>query len=351
MLTARRWPLAVAVPGLFLTWALATAFPARAGSDKPARAAGVRPLEGHTGSVHRVTFSPDGGQLLSAGGPLDPRTGDSTIRLWDVKTGAELRRFEGHTDAVHGLGFLPDGKQFLSAGNDGTVRLWVTATGRELRRFAGHTEAVYALAVSADGTRALTGGADRMLRLWDVATGKELRRIEVPGGFIRATAFAPDGRTAASGGQDGQVRLWDVAAGRELRRWAAHRSQGVDGLAFAPDGRALASCAFDKAVILWDPATGRELRRFAGHQDSVNAVAISADGRRLLTGSGRFYSGRPNPTGPDCGARLWDVKSGKELARWNAGTRPIFTVAFAPDGRLAAVAGLNRTLVLWDLPP
>jgi WD40 repeat protein len=71
------------------------------------------------------------------------------------------------------------------------------------------------------------------------------------------------------------------------------------------------------------------------------AVAFSPDGRLLAT------------AGLDGAARLWDPATRNCLRTLTGDTsevRPLFAVAFSPDGRLLATGGDDRTARLWDQP-
>ncbi|MFN0072178.1 MAG: hypothetical protein ACKVVP_11895, partial [Chloroflexota bacterium] len=47
-------------------------------------------------------------------------------------------------------------------------------------------------------------------------------------------------------------------------------------------------------------------------------------------------------------ARVWDAASGREIARFDAHTGPIMSVAFASDGARVVSAGSDGTARVWD---
>jgi WD40 repeat protein len=87
------------------------------------------PLNGHTGGVHKVSFSSDGRFLLSAAsGPSE------NLRLWDVETGSVVgESWSQHQGEVLGASISGDGRYIASGGGDGMVYLlpgpeaWVSA--------------------------------------------------------------------------------------------------------------------------------------------------------------------------------------------------------------------------------
>ncbi|KAG9236930.1 hypothetical protein BJ875DRAFT_503024 [Amylocarpus encephaloides] len=75
--------------------------------------AALQTLEGHSGRVTSVAFSPDGTQVVSG-------SGDMTVRLWDAVTGAPLQTLEGHFGEVTSVAFSLDGTQVISGSWDKT---------------------------------------------------------------------------------------------------------------------------------------------------------------------------------------------------------------------------------------
>jgi WD40 repeat protein len=240
------------------------------------------------------------------------------VRLWDAQTGEQLRALEGHSGEVNYVAFSPDGGALASGGDDRAVRLWDAQTGEQLCALEGHSGYVNYVAFSPGGG-ALASCAGWDLWLWDAHTGEQLRALEGHGygenclvgqtddgsearfPEVHCAAFSPDGGALASGGADGAVRLWDAQTGEQLSAPRCHGSE-VRCVAFSPGGGALASGGDNGAVRLWDAQTGEQLRALEGHSASVRCVAFSPDGGALASG------------GKDGAVRLWDVETGQLLS-------------------------------------
>jgi WD40 repeat protein/tRNA A-37 threonylcarbamoyl transferase component Bud32 len=115
----------------------------------------------------------------------------------------------------------------------------------------------------------------------------------------------------------------------------------TDGLAIAT--RAHASSDLDQAVRMnlasWSNLL-HPLRRCLVHRDKVWSVAVSPDGKTVLTGSG-------NETKERGEVRLWDLDTGAVVFSHEQEGSPVRVVAFSPDGR-QFVTGTRWEAQVWD---
>lgn len=96
---------------------------------------------------------------------------DSTIKLWDVSTGACLETWQKDTSQVRCLAFSLQGNTLASGGVSSIMKLWDISTSKCLRMLEGHSNWIFSVAFSPNGQVA-TGSVDQTIKLWDINTGQ-----------------------------------------------------------------------------------------------------------------------------------------------------------------------------------
>ena len=126
------------------------------------------------------------------------------IRLWHTNNGQLASVMNGHTGPVNQVVFSPDSNFLASASRDTTACLWDVSTGERIRTFAGHQGEVSHITFSADGSRLMTSSKDNTLRLWNVESGEELRKFDKPivEGEITGIWFTSDHTVLVDSGVD-----------------------------------------------------------------------------------------------------------------------------------------------------
>ncbi|HEY9833053.1 MAG TPA: WD40 repeat domain-containing protein, partial [Stenomitos sp.] len=131
--------------------------------------------------------------------------------------------------------------------------------------------------------------------------------------------------------------------GRLLRTLNSH-SDSVRAVAVTADGKRAISGSDDFTLKIWNLETGEELftlpsRRYAnnGHSSYVNAVAVTADGKRAISGS------------HDKTLKVWNLETREELFTLNGHRDLVRAVAVTADGKRAISGSYDNTLKVWNL--
>ncbi|KIJ09124.1 hypothetical protein PAXINDRAFT_87912 [Paxillus involutus ATCC 200175] len=160
----------------------------------------VAPLQGHTGWVWCVAFSPNGSQIASSD--------REAIRIWHSHSGA-LALPQIQVNAVS-VAWTPDGQRLIAGCWDGSIKFWDALTGSLLAESNGHTRVVRSIAVPLNGKFFASASWDSTVRLWDMVTRQQIGPALQHNALVESVAISPDGSHLTSGGHDKEVHIWSL---------------------------------------------------------------------------------------------------------------------------------------------
>lgn len=356
-------------------------------------------LTGHNQSLMDVVVTPDGKQVISA-------SSDKTIKVWNLEKAESIfTRTEecnvntGYIESIKKIAITPNGKLAISCGEDG-LKFWnlqtreklssynrrslnnlavthnrklVISDWGELEVYNFETEEIfniqginlienyYALAVTPDGKQAISNCRFRTIQVWNLNKKKIFLEKFIPFilfiiwmisfcliiikalincgrvNWVNSIAVSPDGKWVISGSSDKKIKVWslykwqgffkllqNLIPAKQMFTLTGH-GDSVNALAVTPDSNRLISGSNDKTIKVWSLETAKELFTLIGHTDWVNDVAVTPNGKCVISASS------------DHTLKVWDLKTQKIIASFT-GESSINCCAVAPDG-VTIVAG------------
>jgi WD40 repeat protein len=315
-----------------------------------------RVLDGHTGAIDDIEFTPDGEYLVTGSNPdrtvrlwpLSPQSGENAHVLWKGQGISKLATdSSGHRVLVSTVYSSSSNAAVLVRIEEGQS----AATGLWPEDMSG----VYAVTFSDDGRKAAAGTLagerweDMVIRVWGLESGDvqvlalcENCAGEKHGlwdGGVQSLQFTPDGDLLSSGASG--LRRWNLEEGRA--EWLIRVPEPMYLISDADrDSRLLltaetASVSVVEAsnLTLHDLAHGTS-RRVKTHGDSVNRLAIDPTGTVIATSTGNVI-------------RVGSA-DGSEPHLLIGHEGDVGTIEISPDGRWVASGAEDANIRLWPMP-
>jgi WD40 repeat protein len=156
-------------------------------------------------------------------------------------------------------------------------------------------------------------------------------------GVITSLGVTLDGKDLIVASNDDKVTAFDLQT-LEQKYSEPLRANPYSEIAFSSDGK-LFAVGSKQQVAIFNTETGKRVKTLGQHNGNISSLAISPDGRILVSVSGEDWT-----------IKIWDLENGSLIKELGEDIGPVTTVAFSPDGKIfvTGAIGTDRTIKFWD---
>lgn len=285
----------------------------------------ISEFKGHADEVSCVTFSPNGKLIISG-------SRDCTIKVWDVVGVNLLKSLEGHNGTVKGVVMTDDNQTIISCSNDKTIRLWDRSFGKRFKK---------SLELEPGGSSFISIEGNEM-KFFDVEEGKLLIQLKGHKKAITcyrfSQSFTKEGHLLITGSADHTIKEWKSGTSDCLHSYEGHTGP-INSVLYSfnekREEKQIISASDDRTIKVWDKVFKKFLFNLTGHEGPVLSLALSQDGKKLLSG------------GEDKTARLWNLKTQK-MEKEFRGEEIVRNIEFSNDETLV-IGRNNDKIIIWAI--
>lgn len=293
-------------------------------------------LDRHPAGIACIAWSPDDSVLLTGA--------DSTITMWNTRTGDCIATMVKHAYDVGALSWLPDGRSFVSGGLDTHVLFWDLKGQNTYKWQVGPTR-INDLSVSPDGKRLVVIGNAAVDSLHGPEHAQDASNLangsDSPG---RLSSNHQDGRSNEPSSVDhrqGRIHIFNIPEKRQIAMIPL--SPELTCVSISDDSKYALINQSPNQLLLYSLDDHKLIRRYVGQKQGrfiIRSCFGGLDRNFILSGSedGKIYVWHM-----ETGA-LIEVLSGHgegtvNAVAWNSNHPPLF-----------ASASDDHTVRIWQAP-
>jgi WD40 repeat protein/uncharacterized caspase-like protein len=292
--------------------------------------------KGHSESVKKAIFSPDGAYIATA-------SRDKSIKLWDAETGLEIRSLLGHQGTVTAIDFSPDGTMMASGAGDNTIRVWDISNGEKIWRSPTYENFLTSVKFSPNGKWLAYGGNDWHMTIVDTQSYDTLQTIKVNSvrglGLGVDIQFSPDSRLMAVGQDDHTLKIYETGSWEEIFTFKKELGSCGGCLAwssFHPDKPIVAKISRRGPFEIRNLQNGELITTIDREFDEVTALGFDSSGQHILLSTADAI-------------HIFDWQSGEEKSTFSPEVKEINHAVWRPDDGAILIAGNDNKATIWSL--
>lgn len=288
------------------------------------------------GFSNRLAISHNGNLLISS-------EIHGAICIWSLPDCNQLKIIEvgSNLEIVEALVISPD-NQILASACGKTIHLSSLPDGSHIKTIAVNTSVIVtALTISPNNLILASSDDNGEINIWNLPDGSHMKTLTKQNSRIDYLSITPDNQCLVSADMEQTIILWNLLDGNVI--------QGIVGgksFCMSPDGRFIASSGlwWYKTMRLWSLPEMEHLNTLEVNHYGIKPLAISPDGRLLISGSSGSAETREYSY-----IDVWSLPNGNHLTNITIRVRGIKSAVISPDSRVLIIGDTAGNIRFWDL--
>ena len=206
-----------------------------------------------------------------------------------------------------------------------------------------HEHIVNTLKFARKGQILVVGSSDRLVTVW--RTMLKMPFFDIKGFKEIPTSLEIDAKEDffVVGCADGKAYLFGLGHGHFIKECGQH-SGAITAVAISDDGKNIITGGADSKVKVWEKETANLVHEFQDHKDSIQGMAIVEDFLVTISKYGALSPGTPAEN-----ILIYNWRSGKLIKKIEEHTNAVNVVAISPNNKYFFTAGADLTIKKWNL--